>query len=102
MKIYTEYGTPYAKQRESQKIVKSYPSSAILNTNLQQEGSKTMEKSIADILVERDGLTRQEAEEEVARAKVDLRNMIEAGETPWDFCEDRFGLEPDYLDELMY
>lgn len=59
-----------------------------------------MEK-IADILVRRDGLSKQEADKRVKEARLELLKRVEEGEMPMDFCEEEFGLEPDYLDELL-
>ena len=56
---------------------------------------------IRDILVDRDGITWDEADELVEEAKYDLLDRLDDGELPFDICEEYFGLEPDYLDELM-
>lgn len=60
-----------------------------------------MRKSIADILMERDGMTEKEAIAVVQEGQRELHERIAAGEMPFDFCEQEFGLEPDYLDELI-
>lgn len=60
-----------------------------------------MVESIANILVRRDGLTKAEAEREVEYARKTLQGMLEEGEDPFDLCEELFGLEPDYLEELI-
>lgn len=59
-----------------------------------------MEK-IADILIRRDKLTREEAESLVEEARKDLYKRLEDGEYPDDICEEWFGLEPDYIMELV-
>jgi hypothetical protein len=59
-------------------------------------------KSIAQALIERDGLTPEEAQEQVTAAKSELQDRLAEGEMPFDLCEELFGLEPDYLDELMF
>jgi len=59
-----------------------------------------MEK-IKDILMKRDRMTEEEAEDLIDEAKTDLAERLEAGEIPYDICEDWFGLEPDYIEELM-
>jgi hypothetical protein len=59
-------------------------------------------KSIAQVLIERDGLTPEEAQEQVTAAKAELQDRLAEGEMPFDLCEELFGLEPDYLDELMF
>lgn len=60
-----------------------------------------MADSIANVLVKRDGLTRAEAEREVEYARKTLYGMLDEGESPHDLCEELFGLEPDYLEELI-
>ena len=61
-----------------------------------------MVDSIASVLVQRDGMDPEEARELVEEARQDLMTRIDAGESPFDLCEEWFGLEPDYLDELLY
>lgn len=60
-----------------------------------------MQKSIVTILMERDLLTQKEAEAEVAYATKELYRRILEGEDAFNICEEYFGLEPDYLDELI-
>lgn len=52
---------------------------------------------IADILVRRDGVARADAEEQVQDAK---RRVLE-GEDPEEILYEDFGLEPDYVFELL-
>jgi hypothetical protein len=61
-----------------------------------------MVDSIKSVLMRRDGMTESEAEELITEAKEDMYRRLEAGEMPEDICEEWFGLEPDYLDELMF
>lgn len=58
-------------------------------------------RSIKQILIERDGLTESEAENEISDARQDLQDRLNDGEMPFDICAEWFGIEPDYLDELM-
>lgn len=60
-----------------------------------------MEKSILEILVDRDGMTEEDAEELIELAREDLHERIDQGEQPDDICEEWFGLEPDYIEELI-
>jgi hypothetical protein len=60
-----------------------------------------MAMGIAEILVKRDGLSLDEAEEMVKECKEELHERLEDGEMPMDICEEWFGLEPDYIDELI-
>jgi hypothetical protein len=58
-------------------------------------------KSIKEILMERDGMSEQAALDLIQEATDDLFERLETGETPLDICEEWFGLEPDYIDELI-
>ena len=64
-------------------------------------GGTTMTKSIKEVLMERDGLTSDEADEFIAAATEDMYERLADGEMPFDLCEEWFGLEPDYLNQLM-
>ena len=59
-------------------------------------------KPVIDTLMESDGLTRSEAiaikREIVAR----LWEAMEDGEDPHDVIQDEYGMEPDYLDDLIF
>jgi len=59
-------------------------------------------ESIIEILMRRDSMTQEEAEQLVEDAKEELYARLEEGEMPYDICAEWFGLEPDYLDELLY
>jgi len=54
-------------------------------------------ESIASILMRRDGMSRTDAEERVAEA----RDRVAEGENPEEILLDDFGLEPDYIFELL-
>lgn len=59
---------------------------------------------IKRILMQRDGMTSEEADELIAEAKADLKARLEAGEMldlDASICEEWFGLEPDYIFELL-
>ena len=58
-------------------------------------------ESIAEVLVRRDGITMEDAEHLVALAMEDLSARLSRGENTDDVCEDWFGLEPDYIYELI-
>jgi len=60
-----------------------------------------MVDSIKSVLMRRDGMTEEEADELIEEAKQDLRERLEDGDFPEDICEEWFGLEPDYMDELL-
>lgn len=57
-------------------------------------------RTIKEILMDRDGMSSDEADELIEDAKEDMYSRLEAGEMPEDICEEWFGLEPDYLFEL--
>jgi hypothetical protein len=61
-------------------------------------------RTIKQILIERDGKTEAEADELINQAKDDLHNRFQDEEKygdPYEICYDWFGLEPDYIMELM-
>ena len=57
--------------------------------------------SIKEVLMERDGLSKDEALSEIKAAREDLNERLESGEMPFDICAEWFGLEPDYIEDLM-
>ena len=58
-------------------------------------------KPLKKVLMERDGLTEEEAQEQIDNAHEELMERLEDGEMPFDFMMDEFGLEPDYLEDLI-
>ncbi len=59
-------------------------------------------ESIKEVLMRRDGLEDYEADELIQEAIDELEDMLNRGEDYWDdICEVYFGLEPDYLWEIM-
>lgn len=58
-------------------------------------------KSIKQILMERDGMSVQEAGNLISACQKDLMDRLAAGEMPDDICSEWFGLEPDYVMELI-
>ena len=60
-----------------------------------------MPNSIKQVLMDRDGLSEKEAKEAVASARGELLDRLSKGDMPFDFCEEMFGLEPDYLEDLI-
>ena len=63
---------------------------------------------IVKILMERDDLSEDEAQEQFELAQLDFNERMDAGSANVclfdldDFCEEHFGLEPDYLDDFLY
>jgi len=58
-------------------------------------------ESIKEILIRRDGMTGKEADKLIQSARDDMNSRLEDGEMPDDICADYFGLEPDYIFELI-
>ena len=60
-------------------------------------------ESIKQVLINRDGVTELEADNMIQEAKDQLADSIANGdfEEAYDICQDQFGLEPDYLLELL-
>ena len=59
---------------------------------------------IVETLMKRDGITRSEATAIKRDATEELVQILENGgglEEAYELCYDYFGLEPDYLDELL-
>lgn len=52
--------------------------------------------------MKRDRMTENEADDLIAQATEDLNERLAKGEIPDDICEDWFGLEPDYLEDLIF
>ena len=58
-------------------------------------------ETIKEVLIRRDGMTFEEADDMLKEAREEFDRLIEDGEIPYDFCEEWFGLELDYLVEFM-
>lgn len=58
---------------------------------------------IKKILMERDGMAADEADSLIEEAKEILGEYLDEGDiqSAYDICEEYFGLEPDYLMELL-
>lgn len=63
-------------------------------------------ESLKQVLMRRDQMSEEEADTEIGVARAELEQLIEE-EGPGCLCEaedlikDMFGLEPDYLDDIM-
>ena len=60
-----------------------------------------MAMGIKEVLMKRDGISEDEAEDLIQDCREDLNQRLEDGEIPMDICSEWFGLEPDYIDELI-
>ena len=58
-------------------------------------------ENLKDVLMKRDGLTSEEADRQISEAREELNRRMEEGEDAFDICEDEFGLEPDFLEDLI-
>ena len=58
-------------------------------------------ETIKEVLMRRDGVEDYEADNLIEDAKEDLAERLAAGEMPLEICAEWFGLEPDYIDELL-
>ena len=52
-------------------------------------------------IMEMDGSTEEEAQIKINEAKDELNDRLADGQDCFDFCEEYFGLEPDYLIDLI-
>jgi hypothetical protein len=59
------------------------------------------DKTIKQILMERDGLSEKDAERTIDNCRDELLDRLSLGQLPFDICEEWFGLEPDYIDEIL-
>ena len=62
-----------------------------------------MEATIREILMSRDGMTGNEADNLINEAREQMQIYIDEGDLycAENICEEFFGLEPDYLFELI-
>jgi hypothetical protein len=58
-------------------------------------------KSLLQTLIDRDGITEEAARVQIVRAREHLLERLDNGEVPLDICEEEFGLEPDYIEDLI-
>lgn len=62
-----------------------------------------MRNELVNVLMKRDGMTREQAIQEIEEARAAMYECIEDGdyEGAEDVLSDFFGLEPDYIDFLI-
>lgn len=60
-------------------------------------------KSIKEVLVERDNMSEKEADDLIREARGQMQRYLQQGDidSAYHICEEYFGLEPDYLTQLM-
>lgn len=59
-------------------------------------------KPLRQTLIESFGYTEDQADSEIGAARSELYERLAQGEMPYDFCAEWFGLEPDYLEDLLF
>ena len=57
--------------------------------------------TIKQVLMARDNMSSEQADSLIKDARNDLNQRLTEGEIPEDICAEWFGLEPDYLMELL-
>lgn len=62
-----------------------------------------MIQNIKTILMKRDNMTPEQADALIKEAVDDLSTRLEEGDiqSAYDICMEYFGLEPDYLEEML-
>ena len=60
-----------------------------------------MENRIVNILINQDKMSLKDAQERVKEVLAEANDRLTEGDIPYDICEEYFGLEPDYLDDLF-
>ena len=58
-------------------------------------------ETIKQVLMRRDEMSEIDADNLIRECKEDMYDRLADGEMPDDICAEYFGLEPDYLDDLM-
>jgi len=60
-------------------------------------------ENLRSTIMKRDDLTGSEADEQIAEAREAMQNYLDQGdmEQAESICEEYFGLEPDYIFDLM-
>lgn len=63
----------------------------------------TQFSELKKVLIERDGITPEEADSQIKECKEALREYLASDdlESAHDICQEFFGLEPDYLMDLV-
>ena len=66
----------------------------------------TRRESIKEVLIRRDGMDPSDAEDLINEAREELLSFMDEGNFSYEdaaqVVEDYFGLEPDYLDDLIF
>ena len=57
--------------------------------------------NIKEAIMERDGINSEKADELIKEAKDELNERLADGRDAYDICQEYFGLEPDYIMDLI-
>ena len=62
-----------------------------------------MQKSIKQILIDRNNMTESAADQLISEAREAMQECLANNDqdSAYNICEEYFGLEPDYIDELL-
>lgn len=60
-----------------------------------------MAEDLVKVLMRKENLSEEEAKKSVREAHSELYERLQEGEIPFDICEELFGLEPDYIMDLL-
>ena len=62
-----------------------------------------MYKTLKQVLMERDKISSEKADQKIYKAKLKMNKYLSKGnyEKAEDICQECFGLEPDYMMELI-
>ena len=58
-------------------------------------------ESLLQVLMERDGMSKEDAMNLINSAKEELYDRLAEGHDAYNICEEWFGLEPDFLMDLI-
>lgn len=72
----------------------------MINKNKKRK-EEMMKESIKEVLMKRDGMSAEEADNLIQAARDALSERLAEGDLPFDICQEWFGLEPDYIMELV-
>ena len=62
-----------------------------------------MADSLKSVLIKRDGITAEEADDQIQAARRQFNSYLDSGDlvSAEHICEEYFGLEPDYVIEFL-
>ena len=69
--------------------------------NIKTNCKEKIMETIKDVLMRRDRMSAEDADDLIMQAKTDLNERLTNAEMPHDICSEWFGLESDYLFDLI-